>query len=131
MNTIEEHEHRHGIADRIIERLGPMLTAERVFGTAVERDGVTVIPVASYRAGGGGGGGEGHEAAKTGSGEGGGFGAVAKPAGVYVITRDGVEWKPAVSVDQIISTTGIVVAMLIFFRWRSIKAKARLSRRTA
>lgn len=61
------------------------ITVKRVYGDPIEKDGMTVIPVASVRGGGGGGGG--NDAADAG-GSGAGFGFTARPAGVYVL-RDG------------------------------------------
>lgn len=77
------------------------LTVSRVFGQPYERGGVTVIPVATVRGGGGGGGGR-----KTGTGEegeGGGYGVLARPAGVYVVTDGAVTWQPAVDVNRIVA----------------------------
>ncbi|MFN0146044.1 MAG: spore germination protein GerW family protein, partial [Dehalococcoidia bacterium] len=65
----------------LIERIGGMASADAVFGKPVEREGLTVIPVASVRWGGGAGGGSGKEAGKEGEGGGGGGGAAAKPVG--------------------------------------------------
>jgi uncharacterized spore protein YtfJ len=122
---VEHLEPGPGVVDRIIGRLAPMLSADRVFGAPVERDGVTVIPVASFRTGGGGGGGEGGDGANSGSGEGGGFGAIAKPAGAYVIKGGDVAWEPAVDVNRIVSTAGTIVMVLLFVRWRVIRARLR------
>ena len=72
----------------LIERIGGMASVDAVFGKPVERDGLTVIPVASVRWGGGAGGGSGREAGKEGEGGGGGGGAMAKPVG-YIELHDG------------------------------------------
>lgn len=61
----------------LMERIGASAGVTAVFGEAVERDGVTVIPVARVRWGGGGGGGA--EGADEGFGAGGG--AMAAPHG--------------------------------------------------
>jgi uncharacterized spore protein YtfJ len=86
-------------------------TVRRVFGDPVEKNNVTIIPVATVAGGGGGGTapseGEG-EAESTGS----GFGGMARPAGVYVIRADSVEWQPAVDVT-ILGLAGIALAALI------------------
>ena len=95
---------------------------KRVFGEPYERDGVVVIPVATV-AGGGGGGGEDdrgeQRSRRLGQGTGGGFGSVAKPAGVYVISGDTVRWQPAVDVNRII-LGGQVVAVVLLLVLRSI-----------
>src|SRR5688572_13972074 len=73
------------------------LSVNRVFGEPFERDGVTVIPVASITGGGGGGGDNSAE-----GGSGGGFGMFAKPAGVYVIRGTDVSWQPAFDLNRVI-----------------------------
>ena len=75
------------LIERIAERLGGSARATAVFGTPVEREGVTVIPVARVRLGFGAGGGAGRGDTE-GSGSGGGGGASASPAG-YIELRDG------------------------------------------
>ena len=86
-------------------------TVRRVFGDPVEKGNVTVIPVASISGGGGGGGapsgGEGEA-----EGSGGGFGGSARPAGVYVVRADDVEWQPALNVTAL-GLAGIALAALI------------------
>jgi uncharacterized spore protein YtfJ len=72
---------------RLAERLGANAAASAVFGTPVERDGVTVIPVARVRWGFGGGGGSGRKA-KDQDGWGGGGGVQAAPLG-FIEVKDG------------------------------------------
>lgn len=86
-------------------------TVRRVFGDPVEKDGVTVIPVAMVAGGGGGGAGTSPDAPDV-SGEGGGFGGVARPAGVFVVRADGVEWLPALDVTMV-TMAGIALSALI------------------
>ena len=89
------------------------MTVKRVFGDAYERDGVTVIPVASVGGAGGAGGG----GTEVEGGGGGGFGLGAKPVGVYVIKDGDVSWKPAVDVNKIIgSASTALIAVLLFVR---------------
>ncbi|MFC4069309.1 spore germination protein GerW family protein [Actinoplanes subglobosus] len=95
-----------------------MTTAGRVFGEPIERDGVTVVPVAVIRGGGGAGAGSGTPADSDqveGEGSGAGFGFSARPAGVYVIRNGDVLWRPALNVNQIIAGGQIlgVVALLV------------------
>jgi hypothetical protein len=84
-------------------------TVRRVFGEPYTRGEVTVIPVAAIR--GGGGGGSGHDASGQ-DGEGGGFGFAARPVGAYLVTDDGVRWRPTVDVDRLVgaavAVSGIV-----------------------
>ena len=81
------------------------LAARRVFGDAVERDGVTVIPAAVLRGGVGGGGGVDEKGQQ---GEGGGFGVVARPAGAFVIRDGEVRWHPAFDLNRTIGLAAVV-----------------------
>lgn len=88
-------------------------TVRRVFGDPIEKDEVTVIPVAKVGGGGGGGmGTAGEFAENSGEGEGGGFGGMASPAGVYVIRANSVEWMPALDVTML-GMAGIGLAALM------------------
>lgn len=81
----------------IAERIGARASVTAVFGEAVERGDITVIPVARVRWGFGGGQGEGGEAAgPTGSGSGGGGGAAADPVGYVEIGPAGAIFRPIV-----------------------------------
>ena len=80
---------------KLVESLGGTASAQAVFGAAVEKDGVTIVPVARVRYGVGGGGGRGPGRKKkrddgdpdqVGYGHGGGVQAV--PVG-YIELRDG------------------------------------------
>ncbi|MGV8083771.1 MAG: sporulation protein [Coriobacteriia bacterium] len=86
-------------------------SVRRVFGEPIEREGVVVIPVAAVAGGGGSGTGP---AAQGQGGEAGGvgFGGMAKPAGVYVITGEKVEWQPAIDVARL-AITGMLVSAFI------------------
>jgi len=88
-----------GVADdrfsKLVESLGGTASAQAVFGAAVEKDGVTIVPVARVRYGVGGGGGRGpgrkkkrdaSDREQVGYGHGGGVQAV--PVG-YIELRDG------------------------------------------
>lgn len=74
--------------EKLADRLGAHLTARTVFGEPVERDGVTVIPVAKARMGLGGGSGTGTRKEGEGQGSGGGAGLVITPLG-YIELRGG------------------------------------------
>jgi hypothetical protein len=78
----------------LVERLGGSASAAAVYGQPVERDGLTLIPVARLAWGMGGGSGSGNAADGAGSGEGGGGGASASPVG-FIEIRDGhAEFRP-------------------------------------
>lgn len=70
----------------LAERIGARLDASTVYGPPVERDGVTVVPVAAARLGIGAGGGS--DPAKGQEGEGGGGGATITPVG-YIELKEG------------------------------------------
>ena len=76
------------LLERIGETVGERAQASTIFGEAVEREGVTVIPVAKARFGFGGGGGAG-TVGEEGSrfGRGGGGGGIVTPIG-YIEVRD-------------------------------------------
>ena len=79
---------------KLVESLGGTASAQAVFGAAVEKDGVTIVPVARVRYGVGGGGGRGPGRKKHGGGDpdqvgyGQGGGVQAAPVG-YIELRDG------------------------------------------
>jgi uncharacterized spore protein YtfJ len=101
-----------GFVERIAARVGASASVRAVFGEPIERDGITVIPVARVRWGFGGGAGRGPiavgpgadtEGAGTaggidqglsGMGTGGGGGATADPIGYLEIGPDGVSFNP-------------------------------------
>ena len=122
------------------------LSVRRAFGTAYEKDGMLIIPVALVAGGGGGGTGTARSrrddpaagpgarpgAGPAGSGTvpgdpgrtdaGGGFGGLVLPSGAYVVKGDQVRWVPAVDV------TIVVVASLSLVRVLA-RAWTRRSRR--
>lgn len=115
--------------EEILGRVRDAMRVEQVFGQPLEKDGVTVIPVARVMGGAGGGGGTGPASGETAAdgtkaeggsgappttGSGWGFGAGAAPAGVYVI-RDGVvTWEPAVDRNRVIFMAGLVTIVTIW-----------------
>ncbi len=118
------HGQAGAILDRLADRLRGAANAAAVYGAPVERDGVTVIPVAKVRWGFGGGGGTGTgntpvgKGSGSGSGEGGGGGVLATPMG-YIEMRDGgAEFKPIndpmtmLAIPPIILASGLT-AMLV------------------
>jgi uncharacterized spore protein YtfJ len=109
------------------------MTVKRVFGDPYEKDGVTVIPVASIMGGAGAGGGTGvgarpegaSEEAGAGTGDAGaadsgygmGYGLRATPAGVYVIKDGEVEWKPALDTSRVaMRRAGVAIVGLLVLR---------------
>ena len=92
--------------DEMLAGVRDALRAETVFGDAVERDGVTVVPAATVRGGGGGGGDREHNG-------GGGFGLNARPAGAFVIREGSVDWRPAIDVDRLLRTAVLATAAVL------------------
>ncbi len=76
----------------LARRVGLKAGARNVFGEPVERDGVTVIPVAKVRYGFGGGMGEGEDG--DGMGQGGGGGVMASPTGFIEVRQGGATFTP-------------------------------------
>jgi uncharacterized spore protein YtfJ len=136
----------------ILDQAREALTVRRVFGEPIERDGVTIIPVANVMGGGGGGWGEGPwpppgateatattnplgaEAAATaddprigssGSGSGVGFGVRATPAGAYVIKDGAVRWEPAMDLTRVAIMGQVVVIVFLLVVRSVLKAHAK------
>ena len=114
----------------LLGKVAQHLSVGRAFGTAYEKDGSLVIPVALVA--GGGGGGEGKSGSPTNdvtddrgfegaddatdadasSGSGGGFGGLVMPVGVYVVKDERVRWVPAVNANLVIVAAFMTVRMI-------------------
>jgi uncharacterized spore protein YtfJ len=110
--------------DRILGQVREAATVRTVFGDPIERDGVTVIPVAKVMGGGGGGEGgyEGEAAtdpAARPQGSGGGFGYRAVPSGAYVLRDGKLDWRPAFDLNRAI-LVGQIVAIVFLLVLRSV-----------
>ena len=83
---------RADLANELLEQIGQTVgqkaNVSSVFGEPIEREGLTVIPVAKARFGFGGGGGSGSREGDEGGGVGGGGGALVSPIG-YIELHDG------------------------------------------
>jgi uncharacterized spore protein YtfJ len=126
----------------LLAKASDNLSVRRAFGTAYEKDGMLIIPVAIVAGGGGGGtartrrgnpaarpdgppeaGPTAHDATPQDSARtdvGGGFGGLVLPSGAYVVKGDQVRWVPAVDV------TIVVLASLSLVR---VLARTRTHRR--
>jgi uncharacterized spore protein YtfJ len=103
----------------LLERLGQQLTssatAPAVYGTPVERDGITIIPVARACYGFGGGGGGGAKAPEAaGAGVGAGAGVLLTPVG-YIELREGrSRFRPIrSSVVPLVAVSGAIAWLLL------------------
>jgi uncharacterized spore protein YtfJ len=119
----------------LLGKVAQHLSVSRAFGTAYEKDGSLVIPVALIA--GGGGGGEGTSGSSSdhdsdvvashddgtgeveSSGSGGGFGGVVMPVGVYVVKDDRVRWMPAVNANLVIVVAFLTLRMVARARRRA------------
>ena len=110
--------------ERMMSEARDALTVKRVFGEPVERDGVTVIPVAKVQGGGGGGGGEGPEG--QGKGSGGGFGLIARPVGAYVIRGQKVSWQPALDLNRLLVGVQVLALLGVLTIRTVMKARSRM-----
>jgi uncharacterized spore protein YtfJ len=110
--AVEHTNGRHSVAERLAERLGSSASARTVFAEPVERDGVTVIPVAKIRYGFGGGGGGSEE----GQGNGGGGMVQAFPLG-YIELRDGESsfhrMRNPANVVRVVLAVGVVSMLML------------------
>jgi len=107
------------LVERLADRLGSSAHSTAVFGEPVERDGVTVIPVAKARWGFGGGGGRplaqsgeppgGRPAGREGEGTGGGGGVAVAPVGFIEIRGDGARFRRIVDQTAIMSLAAMVL----------------------
>lgn len=98
---------RSRLVDELLQRIGQTVgqraQASAVFADPVEREGLTVIPVARARFGfgGGGGGGSGRRQGEEGSGGGGGGGASIAPVGFIELRDGGAEFKRISTVTDV------------------------------
>ena len=88
--------------DELLQGARDAITVRRVYGEAVERDGVTFVPAAMVLGGGGGGGDE------AGNG-GGGFWLVGRPIGGWAIRDGDVSWQPAFDVTLLAAIGGLTL----------------------
>jgi uncharacterized spore protein YtfJ len=120
--------------ENLLMKVSDNFSVHRAFGTAYEKDGIVIIPVAMVAGGGGAGTArprhrgpgagpnglpEGRpavdEAPSQGSAPmdaGGGFGGVVLPAGAYVVKGGQVRWVPAVDMTIVVLASLILVQVL-------------------
>src|ERR687898_3173405 len=108
----------------LAERIGARLGAATVFGAPVERDGVTVVPVAVARFGIGAG--SGSDPSKGQEGEGGGGGGIVAPTG-YIELKDGrSRFVPVIHPARMLALiVGAVIAVFVIMRATQAHPRAR------
>jgi len=112
--------------DRMAERVGGNARAEAVYGSPVERDGVTVIPVAKVRWGFGGGDGTslGEGAAPVAGGSGGGGGVMVSPIG-YIEIAEGQSRFRRILDPTAMAPIALAAAMVALLLLRGIRKLAK------
>ena len=114
-----EHDYGSQLLERLVSQVGGHARVQAVFGDPVERDGVTVVPVARVRWGVGGGGGS----APDGAGSGGGGGVAADPIGFIELTSAGATFRPIARLFGAPTILAVAIAAAAVLR-----ATARLRR---
>ena len=98
------------VVNEILERIGQAVgrgaNVSAVFGEPVQREGLTVVPVAKARFGFGGGGGSGTHEGEGGSGGGGGGGASVTPIGYIEVRDSGAEFKRITTASDLLALVG-------------------------
>jgi uncharacterized spore protein YtfJ len=134
--------------ENILAKAAENLSVRRAFGTAYEKDGMLIIPVALVAGGGGGGTGtaptrsddsdarpdgspgaapSGQDAASQDpgrTGAGGGFGGLVLPSGAYVVKGDQVRWVPAVDAT-IIALASLTLVRVLAGIWGRRRRRRR------
>jgi uncharacterized spore protein YtfJ len=111
-DTSAESAGSENLVERLARELGATANAARIYGSPIERDGVTVIPVAKARYGCGGG--SGFREGKQGSGGGGGVSVA--PLGYIEIVQGRTCFRPirdSSSLIPLVAVTGLFAALII------------------
>jgi uncharacterized spore protein YtfJ len=113
--TTERADLVNELLERIGKTVGQRAQASAVYGEPVEREGLTVIPVAKARFGFGGGGGSGSHEGQEGSGGGGGGGAVVTPIGFIDVHDSSAEFKRIATPMDVVpfAAAGAIVALAV------------------
>ena len=109
-------EGKRSFVEKLAERLGQHLSSKTIYGDPVERDGLTVIPVARARMGFGGGSGGGSSEEGSGEGEGGGGGLVVSPVGYIEIVEGQATFRrinDAASLLPVILVAALAVGVVL------------------
>lgn len=116
-------------AARPLDAARRLLHVRRAFGEPIERDGVTLVPVARVAGGTGFGGGDGtidegvDDPSRSGSGGGGGLGVSVTPVGVYVVRGSDVRWEPAFDLSRVVLGGQVLGAIAILALARALRRR--------
>ena len=132
--------------EKLLAKVADNLSVRRAFGSAYEKDGTLIIPVAIVAGGGGGGIGRSRRGSPAAGADsppeeaapavdltpqdsgqmeqGGGFGGLVLPSGAYVVKGDQVRWVPAVDV-----TIAVLASLSLVRLLARIWTRQRASRR--
>lgn len=116
MMELEKTRSTDSFIGAMAEKLGAVARAATVFGESVERDGITVIPVAKARWGFGGGAGQRKEEdgrGKQEDGAGGGGGVQVTPVGFIEITNNEANFRPIRTASPAWIIMGSIFSLLL------------------
>lgn len=112
------HDEKEGsFIERLAHEVGVTANARCIYGEPVERDGVTVIPVAKAAYGFGGGGGKG----ELGAGEGGGGGVMLTPVGYIEIKNGETRFRPTRDPLALVPAMLAAAPALLLTAWKLTK----------
>lgn len=114
--------------ERLANQMGMRAGTTSIVGAPIERDGVTVVPVARASWGFGGGGGHGGEGKNAGEGSGGGGGATVRPVGYIELKNGQATFHPVFDPNTVLQLAGMVatavaLAMVLRVTTRLIRGK--------
>jgi uncharacterized spore protein YtfJ len=102
------------LVEKLAHQLSSSISAQTIYGTPVERDGVTVIPVAQARYGFGGGGGSGENQEEGGNHVGGGAGVSLIPVGYIEIREGRTRFRRIYSTTvPLVAVSGLIAVLLL------------------
>lgn len=114
--------------ERLANQIGLRAGSTSIVGAPIEREGVTVVPLARASWGFGGGGGKGGEGANAGEGSGGGGGASVRPIGYIELKNGTTTFHPVFDPNTILQVgatlaTGVAIAMVLRVLSRLIRGR--------
>jgi uncharacterized spore protein YtfJ len=111
--------------ENLLAKMSDNVSVRRAFGTAYEKDGMLIIPVAIVAGGGGGGTASSRRGNPPQDGvpqdpgsmdAGGGLGGLVLPSGAYVVKGDKVRWVPAMD-TTILALASLGLARMLTRAW--------------